>query len=474
MGKGFRKFKRKLRFGAFLRALLGGLSVGVIVTAAQWLYAKQTLGDVNLIRFAVVGAIPAAALFLVLLIALLPTDKRLARRLDNHLSFEERAQTMIAFRKDESPMAALQRTDTEERLMKTPRRRLKGVQTWLFAVLPVAAALCMAGTILVPAKEPPAEPPVVDTAWYLTPLQQAKLEKLIAEVSESEMEEEVREETVRLLENLLARLKTTHKENEMRDTVVNTILDIHKTVSEYNLYDLVTDKMSSAPSEVVRALGGSLYTLKPLMINEQLKSLCESLLHTEGRGEVTSQAAGALRQSLSQSGTPETYRLRVALAELADRLDAITDESTEEELNAFRTGAEKLLGDAIAPEATNETMEYYTVETLKSIFGIPSEMLPDDLFDKEYDVSTEGDYKPDDDPDKNHAGGLGSGEVLFGSNDTIYDPEKGEYVTYGKVLRRYHATVLEHIGSGSIPEELEDMLHDYFAKLSNGGAQKED
>ena len=31
-----------------------------------------------------------------------------------------------------------------------------------------------------------------------------------------------------------------------------------------------------------------------------------------------------------------------------------------------------------------------------------------------------------------------------------------------------------HKDYDDLPEELEDMLHDYFAKLSNGGSQKQD
>ncbi len=473
MGKTFRQFKRKAVCGAILRAVLGGLSLGALVMAACWLTAKWTLSEIHLLRFALIGAVPGVLLAAILGIILYPTDRRLAKKLDRDLSLGERAQTMVAFRGDSSPMAALQRADTEEHLQNAPRRRVKGTATWVFVAAPVVAVLCMAGTVIAPAKEPDAPPPVVDNSWYLDAFRQAKLEQLIVEVAASDMEEEVRDETVRLLENLLNRLKTVRKESVMQDEVVKTILAIHDTVSEHNIYDVITDAMENVPSDPIRRLGAALFTLKPLLINEQLKSIRDALAPA-GREAEASHMALAIRQALALSGTPEDYRLRVALAALADRLDAITEETAESDLDGFYTEAETLLVEALLPETVNETVAYNTVITLKSIFGIPESALPEGLLDKPYDPAEEGEYDPEDSDDEhNDSGGLGSGEVLFGSNDTIYDPDAGAYVTYGEVLRRYHATVLELIGGGNLPPELEDMLHDYFAKLSDGGEQKD-
>ncbi len=473
MGKGFRKFKRKMCVGAILRVILAGLSVEVIAVAAQLLMAKLTMGNVDIPRFALLSAPVAAITASILLALLLPTNRRLARRLDRSLGLGEKVQTMVAFRRETGEMLELQRADTEAILQKTPRRRLRGVATWLFVALPLVAALTLGGTLLVPAKEPPEEPPTVDASWYLTPFQRAKLEALIREVEESEMEEVPREATVRHLENLLNQLGAIRKESVMQKTVTSTIESIHADVSDHNTYDLMVDAMQDVPSESIRRLGSAVGTLKPMLINEQLLDMRALLDTPEGRADAAHMAA-ALRQAITASTLPMTDPLTVALTSLADDLDTVTSASTEAELDDLRSAAEASIGEAITPASVNETVEFSTIETLRAIFGLPDTVIPPDLLEKDYNASGEGSYEEDDDPEKNNTGGLGSGEVLFGSNDTIYDPDKGTYVTYGEVLRRYHATVLEYIGTGgSIPEELEDMLHDYFTKLSDGSDQKD-
>ncbi len=475
MGKGFRSFKRKMCTGAILRALSAGLSVGTVAVAVQWLIAKLTLGETDWLRFASVAAIPAILVALLVLLCLWPTNRRLARRLDKTLGLNERVQTMVAYRRDGGEMAALQREDTERLLLATPRRRARGVLTWLFVLCPLVAVLAVVGTVLVPAKEPPAPPPVVDTTWRLDVFQEQKLRDLIAYVEKSDMERQLRLTVVEELEDLLAELKNLRKESLMKDAVVAAIVDIHEATAAHNTYDLLTASMGSIPSEPVKRLGNAMSSLKPLFIGEQLAAIRESIGGPEGVASATLLAT-ALRQSVTLSELEPTDELALAVTAFADALAGVSAETTEAELDALRADAEEAILDALEPESVNEAVESYTVNRLMEIFGIPAASLPEGLLVKPYDPSTEGSYDPDDDDDDdpNHSGGLGSGEVLFGSNDTIYDPDTGTYVPYGEVLRRYHAIVLEHMGDGNLPEELEDMLHDYFAKLSDGGDQKQE
>jgi hypothetical protein len=189
MGKGFTKFKRKLSIGAVVRAAVFGLSLGMITLSALWLYAKMTAAEPDFTDYALHGGIVAAIGLLIMLLILLPTKKRIAKRVDQQLALGEKTQTMLEFRKDTSDMAALQREDTDRILRETPGRRVKGVCTWLFALLPVVAALALVGTILVPAKAPPDPPPVIENNFAITPWQTQALKDLIEKVKTSDMEE---------------------------------------------------------------------------------------------------------------------------------------------------------------------------------------------------------------------------------------------------------------------------------------------
>ena len=179
MGKGFSKFKRKLRVGAVIRAAVFGLSLGLLAVSGLWLTAKLTAAEPDFFRYSLYGGAVAAIGLAVMLLILLPTKRRIARRVDKHLSLGEKTQTMLAFRKDNSPMVALQREDTDRILRETPKKRVKGVCTWLFVLIPVVAALTLTATALVPAKEPPAPPPVVENNFTITPWQTQALKDLI-------------------------------------------------------------------------------------------------------------------------------------------------------------------------------------------------------------------------------------------------------------------------------------------------------
>ena len=87
MGKGFTKFRRKLGLGAVLRAAVFGLSLGIVTLSALWLYAKMTVAEPDFIDYALYGGIVAAIGLLIMLLILLPTKKRIAKRVDQQLSF---------------------------------------------------------------------------------------------------------------------------------------------------------------------------------------------------------------------------------------------------------------------------------------------------------------------------------------------------------------------------------------------------
>ncbi len=477
MRKGFRKLKRIMRVGAVIRALLGGLSLGIMLVAGQCLYAKLTMAEPDFVRCVLVAGIPALILFAVLLVLLLPRDKALARRLDDRLGLDEKTQTMIAFRDQESDMLRMQRENAEAALVAVPTRRVRGALTWLFIVLPVVAALSLVGTLLVPAKEPPSPPPAADSGWRLDDFQAQKLRDLIAYVQNSEMEEELRHGVSGELEGLLIKLGSIRKETVMRDTVIETIVNIHDLTADHNTYDLITSAMASTVSISIKQLGNSIYSLKPLLISEQMTAMTQSVAEAPDHQKATEAAAlaTALNQALARANVPASDEVVTALTALADALRSVTDDMTNEALESLMTEAEEVLLDSLKGETVNEEVSGYAIKRLMDIFGIPSDQIPPEILTKANEATTEGDYKPnDDDEDRNHAGGIGSGEVLFGSNDTIYDPDKGSYLPYGEVFEAYYAAVLEHMENGNLPEELEDMFYDYFAMLANGTDKKED
>lgn len=469
MGKGFKKFKRKLRIGALIRAVIFGLSLGGITTAVQLLAAKLTASETDFAAYNLYAAIVASAGTLLMLLILLPTNKRIAKRVDNQLALGEKTQTMLQFRKDTDDMAVLQRENTDRILSETPKKRVKGVCTWLFALLPLAASLYIVGTILVPAKEPPEPPPVVENNFAITPWQTQALKDLIEKVRTSDMEEEPREGVVKQLESLLVKLGSIKKEPAMKEAVISCIEGIHRVVSEHNTYDLIASAMYKSPNKTVQDLGGAINSLQALLIGQWMNDTQNALMD---QSLTPGGLATGITQSLTQSQVDGENEVCIALLAFAVKLAALTEVS-EDILAPLMAEAEEALNSALFIQATNQEIEDDTIYTLLSIFGMKASEVPEHIFNDPDDPRGEEDYEPDDDLDHIHAGGLGSGEMIFGSNDTIYDPDREAYVTYGEVIKDYYAKISELLVDGKLPAELEDALNDYFAILFNGSDQKE-
>ena len=58
-------------------------------------------------------------------------------------------------------------------------------------------------------------------------------------------------------------------------------------------------------------------------------------------------------------------------------------------------------------------------------------------------------------------GGEGEGSTM---TEGIYDPISGS-VSYGEVFAAYYAQYLEALESGEVPEELQEIMDQYFSAL---------
>ena len=468
MGKGFLKFKRKLRTGALIRGLIFGLSVGAVLFAVLWLTDKQEAVQPGFIRYARLSGCVAAGGFLLMTLLLLPGKRRVARRVDHYLRLGEKTQTMLAFRKDTHPMAILQREDTDRLLQSTPRRKVKGVCTWLFVLIPVVAALTVTGVAVMPAKQPPEPPPVVESNFAITPWQTQALKDLIEKVKTSDMEAEPKEGVVKQLESLLIKLSSIKKEPAMKEAVISCIEGIHTVVSEHNTYDVLAQALFKSPSDSVQDLGGAINSLQALLVGEWMNTTKTSLL--EGAMSPQTLATG-ITQGLTLSGISTKNEVHIALLSFTVQLASLT-EVNEETVSPVIAVAEQALKEALFVQATNEEVEDDTIYTLLSIFGIKASEVPEHVFNDPEDPRGEDNYDEQDDLDHINSGGIGTGEMIFGSNDTVYDPNREAYVAYGEVLKEYYARITELLVDGNLTPELEEALNDYFAILFNGSENK--
>ena len=227
--------------------------------------------------------------------------------------------------------------------------------------------------------------------------------------------------------------------------------------------------MFKSPSKNVQDLGGAIDSLQALLIGDWMNNTQAALL--EKTADPHTVAAG-ITQALTLSGVDGENEVSIALLAFTVKLAAL-ESINEETVAPLMTEAEEALDAALYIQAINEEVEDDTIYTLLSIFGIKASEVPEHIFNDPDDPRGEEDNEPEDDPDQIHAGGLGSGEMIFGSDDTIYDPDREAYVTYGEVIGDYYARISELLVDGNLPAELQNALSDYFAILFNGSENKE-
>lgn len=256
----------------------------------------------------------------------------------------------------------------------------------------------------------------------------------------------------------------------MKEAVISCIEGIHTVVSNHNTYDILADTMLGSPSEAVQDLGSAIDSLQALLIGEWMNDT--KIAVTDGSVSPATLATG-ITQALTLSGVDAENEVHIALLSFTAGLTALQADPDEDGLNSLFAEAEEALNSALYIQAVNEEVEDDTIYTLLSIFGIKASEVPEHIFNDPDDPRREEDYEPEDDPDHVHAGGLGSGEMIFGSNDTVYDPDREAYVTYGEVIGDYYAKISELLVDGNLPPELEEALNDYFAILFNGSENKE-
>lgn len=480
MKTGFLKFKNRIRGGTVAKALVFGLSLGILAWSLLWLWDKQGMKQPDFLLYASIGGGVALFGFSFLLVILFPTEKRLAKRLDNSLHLHERVQTMVAFRSDEGEMAKLQREDTERILAETPLRAARKRALWVHLIAPLVAAALLITAVAMPTKMPEPPPPPVDPDFQLSAWQEQALKDLIETVKRSEMQAAPKGNTVAELESLLTQLRSAGKVSTMKNAVIQSIQNIKRSVNDYNTYDLVAEALQGSSNDTLKQLGQSIGALNALQVSSTLAFARDALL--SGEESVTrvlafSDACAAAFSSQTLA-SDNAFSLAFAAFAVAVRsgdaeLSEISQDALREKLTKDINTFDAALVLALLSEYTNEKVADETVLRLMGIFGIAEAELPADARPKKNVTGEDGDYKPDEEDQVINSGGLGSGEQIFGSDDTIYDPERGEYVSYGDVIHSYYAKITEQIVDGNIPADIEQLLSDYFAALYDGSENKQ-
>ena len=472
MSKGFLKFWRRMLFASLWRSVLPGVSLALGTFAVLFLLYKRMLLSLSPLLCASVALGAGLVLGAILFTCLFPYKKRLARKLDRELHMREGVQTMLAYADRQDTMMQLQREQTDQKLCATPAKRLK-IRHFGTCVVCFLLAIGMSVTAFaIPAKQPEPEPAPVETPFELGEWESIALQNLIEEVRASTMSEGAKTQTVASLESLLEALRTTKTQSRMKTLVVNTVVSVRGFVNEVVTLRAIAPILGASGSSYTKQLERALAKQDSAEFKQALDAIAVELGADDAFDVAIHVMSDEIKMALRNSGASEQDMLHVELDRLANTLASVVEKLPDYTLtwgkmqvnDAFGT-AHVQISKALSQQRYDAEMGAYVEARLLEIFGLSASDLPAGESGTEQGPQTPGQYDDDDDDQSVSDGGMGSGELIVGSQDVIYDPGKDDYVKYSEVIDIYNAIFLESKIDGLLSDEMAELIEAYFTAL---------
>ena len=481
MKKDFNRLKSGQYLGTLIKSALIALAVGSLFCGISLLVVKLCAFLIPVWSYVIIGLGGGLIAGAISFFILKPSDKQLAKKIDEDLNLGEKVQTMLAFENQSGAMIEMQRQDTVSRLSGA-KLNIFDIKKWWIALLAVVIGLA----VLIPGIIIPSRyvPPIVDDGdedYEVTDWQVVALQELILDVQASNMYADAKTRVIDQLEDLIVSLESADKVSAMKSLVIDVIVDVKKIPADFNTVEKLVPVLSTSNLDTLKTLAAALSTYDAITIQSSLNSFKDTLGKTNNN---LKQDLNSIKDEvdalLPTTGIEKTDNLYVYISNFAKNMkiaansmsidDAdMTQERLREAFDLISTQLnEEIVGNN--GQKHNKTVSETVVNRLMQIFGITKDDLPKDPNDNKVDTEY-GDEKDDD--KEVGEGGYGSGETVYGSDDIVLDPITGEHVKYSELINTYYAMVTEALTSGEVSEEVEQLINQYFSHLFNGGKAEE-
>lgn len=479
----FRPFWWQLLGQALLRALLAGLTAGAGTAFLLSLIFHILLRPTDWTLLLIAAGVAFGACFLVVLILLFPTKKKVAKRLDE-AGLQERAGTMLAFRKQSEPLVRLQRQDAISHIRKTaPKILSRPLPRYLLVCC--GLCLCLSVTMLLLPDDVFAPSSYDEEAAHRQQVADL-IEDLRQKVRDAELAEQLEKELLAMLDQLEKELLAAQSELDQAALVEQA----QKAMSEKIIFTQTRHTIGKALQDysLTAPLGQQFCSEDPANISSHMDQLEE---HVTNSTPQIARLSNNIISALESSGVVNTDPLYSVMEDFANELDGLfapvipaepelPEAPTEMEVpidipSVFRE-AEAAIMEVIAEQLHMESDAADTAASITEGMGALLQNGTTPSLTPSGQVSEGG-------GSEGSSGGGGNGDSgylgpavggLTDSNyvatidkmlDPIYDPISGS-VSYGEVFAAYYAEYLAALEKGDIPEELLPYLERYFSALS--------
>ncbi|MDE5943149.1 MAG: hypothetical protein K2H30_02960 [Clostridia bacterium] len=507
MDENFKKIKKKFLIYSVIKSLICAVSAGLFAVGVILLSLKLAGVPIHFGYYLLIGVCVAGGCFGAVFPFLRPDDLAVARKLDREYALRERVETMVAYEKDGGDMALLQREDAQLKLGNLPKLKPDFKKLWQYIVIPFIAVAVFVAALVIPDNYPEGEKVEIHklTDWQLD-----SIKEIIANVQDSDINDEAKEKTVAALDGFYNAGVLGIPEYAFKALIETTIHTIDEAiVGEQTYYSickqLVTSELyqdlaftvyngANAFQGVVKYSSYDTARARAATLEADIDYICrtyildgeESLLNhfkaisqEDGLMYYLKEYKDGLNELLQKSGVATTdgvYRAFASFVSDIETVTALEGRSDAYIYNLLQSGAFKSLADSMPfylyLQSYNYLMDEYIREKFASVCEYSGVL---DSVIEELKIPAGEDEPPvEDDPNEGgNNGGLGNGDMVYGSDDIIYDPDKG-YVSYGEVINDYYSRVLGQIIEGSIPEDIASILTNYFDMLISGIEQNDD
>lgn len=478
MDDGFKKFKQKIVLEVLIKCISVSVSFSLISIFLPILLFKLNNLEYNLFLLIGLGLGIGLITMGLMLLFLYPRNLKVAKRLDKQLVLNEKVQTMLEYINQDEPMIKLQREQTSNILKRLSLKSFT-MKFSIFFIIFISFIGLFALTVTVSALAVPSieEDTEIDENqnqqdqepdYELDDWTTLAILNIIEYVEEADFDNSLKTKYISLLNGLIEDLKADVKNSQVDTLVKNVISSVQYELDKINSNKEIYEVLRNSNVNTVAALGSQINHLD----EEQVKNALDGLIVFIGGNpqavvELDPEFGELLKKSVLSTALANDDLFK-AIIQLADKIRDTRNESDVDYAvqNVINMYAGDILN-AVNYQAKNKDVAIYIVTKLIEIFELTS---GDDVNNNiDVDDGNNNDTTDPEDPDKlpdDGSGGLGSGEIIFGSDDIFFDPDFGK-VVFGEVINIYSGDIRGRFEDGLIKEELLEYYIYYYDILYN-------
>ena len=302
-----------------------------------------------------------------------------------------------------------------------------------------------------------------DKDWIL-----ASLSELIVTVRNSFMPDDLKNATIQELQDLVDFVEGSVLMSEMKAKAIGTVAAIDSLVDNANTAVNIGEKLALSTNPSVADLGEQMKLLSAPEAQRAFSELGDALRTYDA--ETRKAIAGEIDSLIDESGVSASDPLHQLMRKITTAMNTGSAGATS---SAFEQALPEVF-EKVQLQSLNAYTGGYVITEICNLFGITADDLANENIEivipeqgtPDLDPDVGGGNDDDDDDDKPLGpGGLGTGEIIYGSNDMIFDPNKNEYVSYGELLNEYYAKVSEMINDGKTSDEVAELADYYYGLL---------